>query len=86
MLYEDNSTQVSKGMGTTKGIMTLVTGDDLLSIVKLFEQIALCATQEIINQMDALLSDSNIVRSCNILKTTHTHFFPSGWIGCVTCL
>ena len=76
MLYEDNSTQVSKGLGTAKEIMALVTGDDLLSIAKLFEPIALRATQEITNQIDALLSDSNIVWSCNILETTLTHIFP----------
>ena len=63
MLYEDNSTQVSKGLGTAKEIMALVTGDDLLSIAKLFEPIALRATQEITNQIDGLLSDSNIADS-----------------------
>ena len=63
MLYEDNSTQVSKGLGTAKEIMALVIGDDLLSTAKLFEPIALRATQEITNQIDALISDSNIANS-----------------------
>eukprot|EP00592_Proboscia_alata_P003598 CAMPEP_0194376146 /NCGR_PEP_ID=MMETSP0174-20130528/24627_1 /TAXON_ID=216777 /ORGANISM="Proboscia alata, Strain PI-D3" /LENGTH=1438 /DNA_ID=CAMNT_0039156715 /DNA_START=200 /DNA_END=4513 /DNA_ORIENTATION=- len=60
---DDNSTQVSKGMGTAEEIMALVTGDDLFSTAKLFEPIALRATQEITNQIDALLSDSNIADS-----------------------